>query len=223
MRWKRARFARRWAKVLFPPWSGYTRAVSSLRAPEYPRREQSFKKTSSAQMAMYIGLASLGVFFAASVLGLLITRAQSETWRTASPDPPGGLWVSTGLLLILSLSIRYGERFLSKNNRTGLLQALRVALGMSGAFLVAQVQNWRSMESALLGVEIKSLYVFCFYFLTILHALHVLAGVVPLIVIFRKTQRDEYSSSNNEGVKFVRQYWDFLLVVWLVLLLALWF
>lgn len=174
-------------------------------------------------MAMYIGLVSLGVFFAASVLGLLITRAQSDAWRAESPDPPLGLWVSTVLLAVLSAALRYGERFLSRNNRTGLLQGLRIALTASLAFLVAQIQNWRSMESELHLVEVKSLYVSCFYFLTMLHALHVVAGVVPLVMVYRKTQRDEYSSSNNEGVRLMRQYWDFLFVVWIVLLLALWF
>ncbi len=174
-------------------------------------------------MAMYIGLASLGVFFAASVLGLLITRLQSDSWRAGAPHPPGGLWVSTVLLLGLSLSLHRGERLLARNNRTGLLRMIRTATLTSGAFLVAQIQNWRSMESALVGAELKSLYVFCFYFLTILHALHVVAGIVPLVVIAKRTQLNEYSSSNNEGVKFVRQYWDFLFAVWIVLLLALWF
>lgn len=197
--------------------------VSSLRAPEYPRREQSFKNTSSAQMAMYIGLASLGVFFGASVLGLLVTRAQSDSWRATSPDPPSGLWVSTVLLLLLSVGLRYGEALLARNNRTGLLRGLGFALWASGAFLILQVQNWRSMASALFGVDLKSLYVFCFYFLTVLHALHVAAGVIPLAIVYRRAKRDEYSSSRNEGVRFIRQYWDFLFVVWIVLLLVLWF
>lgn len=197
--------------------------MSSLRAPEYPRREQSFKNTTSAQMAMYIGLASLGVFFSASVLGLFITRAASDSWRVDSPDPPSGLWASTLVLLFLSASMHYGEKLLARNNRTGLVRWLGFALLASGAFLVLQIHNWRSMSDALFGVELKSLYVFCFYFLTVLHALHVAAGVIPLAVVYRRAQHDEYSSSRNEGVRFVRQYWDFLFVVWIVLLLALWF
>ena len=197
--------------------------MSSLRAPEYPRREQSFKNTSSAQMAMYIGLASLGVFFGASLLGLLVTRAASDSWRVATPDPPSGLWLSTALLLLLSASLRYGEAHLARNRRTGLRLGLGFALWASGAFLLLQIQNWRSMANAIVGVELKSLYVFCFYFLTVLHALHVAAGVVPLTVVYRRAKQNEYSSSRNEGVRLVRQYWDFLFVVWILLLLALWF
>lgn len=172
---------------------------------------------------MYIGLASLGVFFTASLLGLLITRSESDAWRTSSPDPPWGLWLCTLLLLILSASLRYGETLLARNNRTGLVRGLGFSLGASSAFLVAQIQNWRSMASALVGLELKSLYVFCFYFLTALHALHVAAGIIPLVVVYRRAKQDEYSSSRSEGVRLVRQYWDFLLVVWIVLLVALWF
>jgi heme/copper-type cytochrome/quinol oxidase subunit 3 len=174
-------------------------------------------------MAMYIVLISLSVFFAASLIGLLVTRAQSDTWRTASPHPPSGLWLSSAILLLLSASLRYAEARLARNNRTGLVHGISVALGASGAFLIVQIQNWRTMASAIVGVELKSLYVFCFYFLTILHALHVLAGVIPLGVVYRRAKQNEYSSSRNEGVRFLRQYWDFLFVVWIVLLLALWF
>lgn len=174
-------------------------------------------------MAMYIGLVSLGVFFSASLFGLLYTRAESSVWREGSLHPPLGLWVSTLLLLLLSVSLRYGEAHLSRNNRTALVRGLTLALGTGGAFLVSQIQNWRSMASSLAGVELKSLYVFCFYFLTVLHALHVAAGMIPLVVVYRRAKQDEYSSSRSEGVRFARQYWDFLFVVWLILLAALWF
>lgn len=172
---------------------------------------------------MYIGLASLSVFFAASLVGLLVTRAESDSWRESSPEPPLGLWLCTVILLLLSASLRYGEALLRRNNRTGLVRALGFALAASGTFLVAQTQNWRSMASALVGVEVKSLYAFCFYFLTVLHALHVAAGIIPLVVVYRRARKDEYSSSRSEGARFLRQYWDFLFVVWIVLLLALWF
>jgi cytochrome c oxidase subunit 3 len=98
-----------------------------------------------------------------------------------------------------------------------------IALALGIGFRLAQIQNWRSMAIALAGVEVKSLYAFCFYLLTALHAVHVFFGIAPLIYVYARARRDEYSSSRNEGVVLLRQYWDFLLVVWFVLLAALWF
>lgn len=197
--------------------------MSDLRPREYPRRQPSFKQ-SSAQLAMYIGLASLSMVFGGTMVAYVITRAQATVWRTAEmPHVPHGLLVSTLLLILLSVALHYGQRRLARNDRTGLTRGLALALVLGVGFLLAQIQNWRSMAIALSGVEVKSLFAFCFFLLTALHAVHVLFGIAPLIYVTARARRDEYSSSRNEGVVLLRQYWDFLLVVWFVLLAALWF
>jgi len=196
---------------------------SSLRPREYPRREPSFEK-SAAQVGMYIGLASLSMVFGGTLVAYFITRANSAVWKTAEMShPPGGLWVSTAALLVLSGSLHYALRLLACNNQSGLRRGLLLAIAMSITFLLAQVQNWRTLAAQLVGVEIKSLYAFCFYLLTALHAVHVLFGIFPLIYVYSRATNDEYSSSRNEGVLLLRQYWDFLLVVWFVLCAALLF
>jgi cytochrome c oxidase subunit III len=199
------------------------RMPSSLRPREFPGREPSFEK-SAAQIGMYIGLASLTMVFGGTLVAYFITRASSTVWRSPEmPHPPGGLWASTFVLLLLSGSLHYALRRLSRNSQTGLMRGLLSALALSAAFLLAQVQNWRSMATELVGVEIKSLYAFCFYLLTALHALHVLFGIFPLAYVYFRAKNEEYSSSRNEGVVLLRQYWDFLLVVWFVLWAALLF
>jgi len=59
--------------------------------------------------------------------------------------------------------------------------------------------------------------------LTGLHAVHVIGGFVPLLVVQAKARRREYSSSNHEGVKLCAQYWDYLGVIWLILIAVLYF
>ena len=172
---------------------------------------------------MYIGLASLTVFFAASIVAFFITSAQSDSFRTVdAPSPPLGVFVSTAILILLSLSLRYGMKQLAENRKIPFLRSLIVTLGLSLAFLLAQVQNWRTMASFAIDAHAQTPYAYSFYFLTGLHALHVVLGIAPLVLVYQRAQRDEYSSSRNEGVRLLRQYWDFLLAVWLVLLVALW-
>ena len=79
------------------------------------------------------------------------------------------------------------------------------------------------MSAATTATDARTLYGFTFYMLTGLHAVHVVAGFVPLGVILNKAKRREYSSSNHEGVKLCTQYWDYLGVVWCVLLGVLYF
>jgi cytochrome c oxidase subunit 3 len=111
-----------------------------------------------------------------------------------------------------------------RHNRFEVLQrSLTVALTLTGAFVLGQAQNWRSMYGATLASDARTLYGFTFYMLTGLHALHVLGGFVPLLVVLGKAKRREYSSSNHEGVKLCAQYWDYLALVWLILISVLYF
>jgi len=183
-----------------------------------PRRESSFPRTSPAQLGMYVGLASLSVLFLASLIAYFVTRAQSAVWRDqTTPDLPGGLWVSSTVLVLLSVVLRSGQAGIERNLPDRLIRGLGLGVILAGGFLALQIQNWTEVARARLAGPPKSLYEFTFYMLTGLHALHVVAGLVPLLVVLKRAQEREYSSSHFEGVRLVRQYWDFLLVVWCIL------
>jgi len=196
--------------------------VTSERPKLSVRRESSFPGTSPAQLGMYVGLASLSVLFLASLVGYFVTRAQSTVWRDqATPDLPGGLWVSSFVLVLLSVALRSAEAGIQRNLPDRLIRGLGLGLILAGGFLALQIQNWTEVARARLAGPPKSLYEFTFYMLTGLHALHVLAGLVPLLYVLRRAQEREYSSSHFEGVRLVRQYWDFLLVVWWLLFISI--
>lgn len=196
--------------------------MTTLRPSESPRREPSFPSASTAQLGMYIGLTSLSVLFVASLIAYFVTRAQSTVWRDqAAPDLPAGLWASSLVLVLLSLSLHYGERGIRRNLPDRLITGLGLATVLAFTFLLLQLRNWGEVAASRLSGPPKSLYEFTFYMLTGLHALHVLAGIVPLLVILRRAQAREFSSSHHEGVRLVRQYWDFLLGVWFVLYLSI--
>lgn len=193
-----------------------------LISPEHPRREPSFPTISSAQLLMYVGLASLTMLFGSSLVAYFITRAQAQTWRSmVLPALPSGVWLSTVILVLLSASLHLGQSRLRKNAYNGLTRCLWWALALASVFLVVQGLNWRAALSAAFDTQVRTLYVYTFFMLTVLHALHVVAGIVPLVLVYRRSLDQYYSSSRAEGVRLLRQYWDFLLVVWLVLLGAL--
>jgi len=171
---------------------------------------------------MYVGLGSLSVLFIASLVGYFVTRAQSTVWRDqTSPELPAGLWASSAVLLLLSLALRYGELGIRKNRHDRLVTGQGLAAIFACAFLALQLRNWLEVAGTRLAGPPKSLYEFTFYMLTGLHALHVLAGMVPLFVVLKHARARAYSSSRYEGVHLTRQYWDFLLVVWGVLFLSI--
>jgi len=179
---------------------------------------------SAKQLAMIVLFGTLSMLFGASVVGYLITRSQNDVWKTASmPGLPLGLVASSVLLAALSGAMHVALRAVRQNRFERLQRALSVALLLGLAFVVGQAENWRSMYAAAIATDARTLYAFTFYMLTGLHALHVIGGFVPLLVVLGKAKRREYSSSNHEGVKLCLQYWDYLGVIWLILLGVLYF
>lgn len=197
--------------------------MTTYRPPENPRREPSFPGVTTGQLGMNIFLASLTVFFLAGILGLVVTRLQSDAWKTPGmPELPLGLVGSTALLLGQTFTFRATESALRRNELARVERGLGLALLFGLGFLGAQALNWRGMIADAAGIEVTSLYLFSFYLLTALHAAHVFGGVLSLAwVYFQATQR-AYSSSRTEGLVFARQYWDFLFAVWVLLAAALW-
>ncbi len=169
---------------------------------------------------MLVLFASLAVLFGTSLVAFGITRAQNALWRgPGMPALPLALWLSTAAALLMSGALTGALRHVQHNRLVGSARALHLAWLFGAIFLGCQSLNWLSMS---LGVRVHTtLYPFTFYFLTGLHAAHVLAGFVPLYRVTRRLGQGEYSSSRYEGFKFCVQYWHFLTGVWLILFAAL--
>lgn len=184
--------------------------------------EDSFPRMSQAQLGMFVGIGSLSMLFAASLVGYFITRAQAKAWRAIDlPQLPLTLWLSTALLIGLSMALHWSLRAIRENRSLTASRRLFTAFLLGLLFCAAQAENWRQVASVALNQEVKGLYIYTFFMLTALHVVHVLAGLFPLWWVHKKAQDGQYSSSTHEGLVLVRQYWDFLLVVWGVLLIAL--
>lgn len=190
---------------------------SSLR-PEHPQREPSFA-ASSRQLGMWIFLGSLVVLFGASILAYLLTRANHPNWAAIEVKLPWSL-VGAGVFLVsTSVFAELAVSAIRRNDQARLQRELWLTTASAAAFIVAQTFNWRSVMQH--SGEGRALSLFTFYMLTGLHALHVIGGFVPLGIVLHHSKQRDYSSSRYEGVKLCAQYWHFLGVIWIVLMLTM--
>ena len=185
-----------------------------------PKHESSFR-ASTMQVGIVVFFVSLTMLFGASLVAYVLTRLANPGWRAGVAGLPIGLLGSTAFIAGLSASMHWALRAARQNRRTTLQKALWLALAFALAFLVGQALNWGAMAQAAELARETTLYPFTFYLLTGVHALHVVGGFVPHAVVLSRAARSEYSSSRHEGVKFCAQYWDFLGLVWIVLLTVL--
>ena len=173
------------------------------------------------RMGMWLFLASLGMLFGASLVGFLVLRMRAEQWPPPGTPPlPGGLWVSTGLLIVLSLALVMAVRAARAGRMSVLNRMLGVSVLLAVAFLAAQISNWMRMAAHSVLPD-QSLFVWFFYLLTILHAAHVLFGLVPLVVVTVRARAGRYTADDHESIHLVGMYWHFLLVTWVAIMVVM--
>lgn len=166
-------------------------------------------------------LASLGVFFAGSLVSYLIVRLRADVWPPIDAPPlPEGLWVSTFVILLTSASIQWALHSIRNNKKNSLLYALYGTTGLGFLFLILQVLNWEALIHRELLMQ-DNLYAFTFYFLTGIHAIHVVGGIIPLIVTIIKAHQHLYTSYHYNGIYYCTMYWHFLDCVWIILFTTL--
>ncbi len=172
-------------------------------------------------MGMWLLIAALGVLFGAILVGYLVIRSRAPEWPPpGSPGLPAGLWISTALLVLQSFLLWLSERSIRNGRSDGGVRELGAALLVGIAFLGSQVANWMWMAAGNVLPE-QDLLIWGFYVLSFLHAVHVLAGLVPMILIALRARHGRYTAADYDGVHLVGMYSHFLLVTWIVILVVL--
>lgn len=179
------------------------------------RSREEIKGASTCGLWLFI--ATLSMLFAASLVGYLVIRYRTPEWPPAGMPPlPVGLFFSTFILILCSVSL-HGALDSARKDRQSMLRLMLAAGFVLGIlFLVSQLLAW----SKLLGAQVyaqANLYAFTFYLLTGLHGVHVIGGLIPLGITVRKAYAGSYNPHWVLPVQHVGMYWHFLLIVWLVM------
>jgi cytochrome c oxidase subunit 3 len=173
-------------------------------------------------LGMTIFLVSLSVLFAASIVGYLMVRVRSPQWIPPGTAPlPMGLWLSTLLLLLSSITMHGAVLYIRGGKREASTRLLLATFTLGAAFLCSQTYNWWRMVTVDAVLATKSLYAFTFYMLTGLHALHVIGGLIPLARTAWRAHKGAYSWADFHGIRLMAMYWHFLDAVWIVLFAVL--
>ena len=173
-------------------------------------------------LGMTLFLVSLSVLFAASIVGYLMVRVRAAQWVPPGTAPlPVGLWLSTLLLLLSSVTMHGAVLAIRGGKRETSTRLLGATMILGVAFLGSQIFNWWRMVAVDAVLATKSLYAFTFYMLTGLHALHVIGGLIPLVRTTWRAHGGAYSWADFHGIRLMAMYWHFLDVVWVVLFVVL--
>jgi cytochrome c oxidase subunit 3 len=134
--------------------------------------------------------------------------------------------VNTIILLISSATIAMSITAIQKKSKKLALALLFITLGLGFAFLVNKYFEWGhhikdniypgSAELALRG-QGDVLFYGLYFFMTGLHALHIIVGMIFIAVVARLIMKDKIDSGNFALLENSGLYWHLVDLIWIFL------
>jgi len=193
--------------------------------PQYHDRPQ---REGANQLGMWTLIATEILFFGGLFLAYALYRL-SYPAAFAAGSRLLDFWsgtINTAVLLTSSLSMALGDAFIKRGNRRALGICIACTAVLGALFLAVKFLEYRDMYRADLVPGINfggntapqvELFVFLYFVMTGLHAVHMLAGLGAMAWLFRLNRLGRLSASAHEPVKMVGLYWHFVDCVWVFL------
>jgi len=174
------------------------------------------------RFAIYLFLLSLSSLFAAS----LIAYAFIRTTGPGAQAPivlPRGLWASTTVLLLCGGAVALAQRAARAAQVPSVRRWLLLAWLLSVAFLAVQTPSLYRLVSTHRALEGASAYraELLVVVLIVLHALHVIGGLIPLTALATRISRGVFTPAEISRLRSVAAYWHFLEAVWITMFATL--
>ena len=186
-----------------------------------PARAQTF--------GMWLFLITLTMLFASGMVGYVFIRLAGAgmprpgAMRPALLNPL--LFSSTALVLLASVAIHMAVARVRRERFRPFIRWLLITDALALGFLTVQAPAMVGLFSqdegighalGQTGVRDTRLYGLIFVFV-LLHALHVLGGMIYLAIVTRRAFAGRYDHEHHTGVRHAAMYWHFLDGVWLLM------
>jgi cytochrome c oxidase subunit III len=183
-----------------------------------PRAKEDF----TSVLGMIIALGAWAMMFGALFFMYAGMRSKALMWPPPGvPHLPVALpAVNTAVLLASSGAIALGVRSLRKGERRALSAWLAASAVLGATFLVLQVVVWRDVWAAGL-LPSTGAYGSVFYGLTALHAAHVAAGLLVILLVLVRSLLGKYTEHNVMKVRLPAMFWHFVDAVWVLMFVSL--
>ena len=199
-----------------------------------PERRGPRERLYRARAALAVLMVSSFGLFATISLGYLwrkgqfvfdrVTQTYVSAWTPVSI--PSQLWWNTGLLIVSSVALELARREYFREevvmdewfgiSRPTLRRALPwelVSLVFASAFIVGQIYAWQQLraQGVFLGSGPSSQF---YYFLTGLHGLHLIGGMIVLVWAMTAAIAGRNLQSRQVTVDVTAWYWHAITLVW---------
>jgi cytochrome c oxidase subunit 3 len=162
---------------------------------------------------LWLFIVSIVMLFAA-LTSAYIVRQSDGNWLEY--ELPAIFWVTSGIIVLSSLSMHYAYISARKDNLTSVKIGLSSSLVLGFAFLIGQFLSWGYLvdhDVYFVGNPAGSFL----YVLTGLHGLHLVSGLIFVLIVLIGSFRYRVHSKNMLNIELSMTYWHFLGVLWIYL------
>lgn len=171
------------------------------------------------RFGLWIAMASILMMFAALTSAYIVRKAAGNWYEFKLPVQ---FFASTVCILLSSFFMERSYKNFKNNISDGYKSGILLACVFGIAFLIFQVISWKALfnQGITLDLNVSGSFL---YALSGLHALHVLGGVAAIIVtvIVAFSLPFEATPARIFKMDLVRQYWHFVDLIWIYLLIFL--
>jgi cytochrome c oxidase subunit 3 len=176
----------------------------------------------SAKPMLWISMISMVMFFAGLTSAYIISMKRDD-W--VSFDLPDAFYTSTVLIIVSSITLFISQRFLKKD-ALGLSRILLVVTLVLGiGFVWFQYIGFEELRAVGLYFTGKGSTVSTSFLIgiTLMHVLHLAAGVITLLVVIYNHFKNKYSSNDLLGFELGAIFWHFVDLLWILLFFFFYF
>jgi len=185
-------------------------------------KELTVGRKKSAKPMLWVSMISMVMFFAGLTSAYVISMRRDD-WVTF--DLPDAFYMSTILIILSSITISMSQRFIKKGKRELSIVLLIITFVLGIAFVWQQYAGFEDLRNAGLFFTGPTSTVSTSFIIgiSLMHAFHVFAGIIVLLVVIYNHLKYKYTSDDLLGFELGAIFWHFVDVLWIYLFFFFYF
>ena len=185
-------------------------------------KELTVGRKKSAKPMLWVSMISMVMFFAGLTSAYVISMKRDD-WVTF--ELPNAFYVSTLLIVLSSITIGVSQNLIKKGKRELSIVFLLITFVLGIGFMWQQYAGFEQLRNAGLFFTGPSSTVSTSFIIgiSLMHAFHVIAGILVLLVVIYNHFKYKYTSDDLLGFELGAIFWHFVDVLWIYLFFFFYF
>jgi cytochrome c oxidase subunit 3 len=186
-------------------------------------KEHNERNGKAAKMMLWFAMISMFMLFAGLTSAYVVSTSRPD-WLKDFVLPDAFI-ISTVIIIASSVTFHLAKNAMKSGNRAATTNYLLITLVLGIAFVVAQFYGFQKViENGYYFTGPESTVTTSFlYIVTVVHMVHLFAGIIVLMVVIYNHFKQKYNSSQTLGIELGAMFWHFLDILWVYLFLFFYF